>query len=296
MSRYDDLMERIAAGEKLLIDGATGSEMERRGVPGHANGWFGGAALTHPDILRSVHAEYIDIGANLIISNTFATHMGVLRDAGAEADFEVLNRRSVELAVEARDAASRPEVVVAAGISHWSFTGENPPLDELERDAAEQLRIMADAGAELVILEMMISIERMQRLIAAAKTTRLPIWVGFSVGGEADATLPDPNVMTLRDGDTLADAIDALTGHDIDLITIMHTDVGLIDPCLDVMSKHWSGPIGVYAHSHPPDIISPSDYAARSKGWLDHSACVIGACCHTEPAHLRELAKIDGVS
>jgi homocysteine S-methyltransferase len=290
MSRYDDLMSRIAAGEKILIDGATGTEMERRGVPGHDNGWFGGAALSHPDVLRAVHAEYIDMGANVVISNTFGTHMGVLRDAGAESDFEELNRLSVELAVEARDAGGRPEVVVAAGISHWSWIGEDPPLDQLERDATEQLRIMADAGAELIILEMMVSIERMLRLITAAKTTGLPIWVGFSVG-EEDGSIPDPHVMTLRSNEPLADAIDALAGLGVDLINIMHTDVTHIDACLDVMMERWPGPIGVYAHSWAG--IDPADYAARSERWLERGVNLVGGCCGTVPEHIVELAKIE---
>ncbi|RZV45386.1 MAG: homocysteine S-methyltransferase family protein, partial [Acidimicrobiales bacterium] len=46
MGRYDDLMGRITSGEKILIDGATGSEMQRRGVPEHTDGWYGGAALS----------------------------------------------------------------------------------------------------------------------------------------------------------------------------------------------------------------------------------------------------------
>lgn len=291
MTRYDDLMARIAAGEKILIDGPTGSEMERHGVPSHANGWYGGAALSHPDLLRRVHANYIEMGANLIIANTFATHMGVLRDAGAEADFEALNRRSVELAVEAQRAGDRPEVVVAAGISHWSFTEAYPTLDELEADATEQLSIMANAGAELIILEMMISIERMNRLIKAAKTTGLPIWVGFAVG-EEDGDLPDENVMTLRDGDLLTDAVAALDGVGIDLIAIMHTEIRRIDACLDVFDMQWSGPVGVYAHSDPSHPISPGDYAAKSESWLSRGVNLIGGCCRTEPAHIAELTKI----
>lgn len=294
MSRYDDLMARIEAGEKVLIDGATGSEMDRRGVQRHENGWLGGAALSDPDVLRDVHAEYIDIGANLIISNTFATHRGVLRDAGAEHDFDALNRRSVELAVEARDRGGRPEVVVGAGISHWTFTDHDVSLDELERNAIEQVSIMAEAGAELIILEMMVDLDRMRRLISAAKTTGLPLWVGFSVGGEA-GDLPDPEVMTLRSGHLLSDGVDALAGCGVDLITIMHTDVALIDACLDVMFPRWSGPIGVYAHSWPEhEVISPSDYAAASRGWLERGVCLIGGCCGTEPAHMVELAKIEG--
>ncbi|MEM7337177.1 MAG: homocysteine S-methyltransferase family protein [Actinomycetota bacterium] len=294
MSRYHHLRDRVSAGERVLIDGATGSEMERRGVPEHVDGWFGGAAITHPDVLRAVHREYIDLGAELIISNTFATHRSVLRDAGAERDFEVLNRRSVELAVEARNRSAHDAVVVGAGMSHWSFTNANPPLAELERAATEQATILADAGAELIVLEMMVSIDRMHCLIRAAKTTGLPVWVGFSIGGE-NGELPDRSVMTLRDDDELlADAIDSLAGLGIDLVSIMHTDVDLVDPCLDIAFDRWAGPIGVYAHSW--EGIDPVDYASRSATWLDRGVRVIGGCCGTVPAHIAELATLDALT
>lgn len=302
-TRYEKLIDRVRAGEHVMIDGGTGSEMERRGTPRLDNAWTGGAALSDPEIVREVHLDYIESGANLIISNTFATHKGVLRDAAMEADFESLNRRAVELAVEARDAAGRPDVVVAGGMSHWSFSGDDPPLDELERDALEQATIMAEAGAEVLVLEMMISIDRMTRLLQAAQTTGLPIWVGFTVGTD-DGILQTPGVMTLRSGELLADGIAALDGFDIDLIAIMHSDVGLVDPCLDVMIDAWQGPIGVYAHSgifvdgqwSYDDVITPSDYATLCRGWLDRRVHVIGGCCGTRPEHMHAIAKIDSVT
>ena len=101
MSRYDKIMQRIAAGECILIDGATGTEAERRGVPQLDNAWNGGGALSHPDIVRQVHLDYLAAGAEMIISNSFATHLHALEAAGEEARFEAYNRRAVELAVEA---------------------------------------------------------------------------------------------------------------------------------------------------------------------------------------------------
>ncbi len=71
MNRYQDLMERIAAGEKILIDGATGTEIERRGVPMVDNAWNGGGAMTHPDIVRQVHEDYIRL--QLVIRRNFAS-------------------------------------------------------------------------------------------------------------------------------------------------------------------------------------------------------------------------------
>ncbi len=95
MGGYDRLMDRIANGERILIDGATGTEIERRGVPQLENAWNGGGALSHPDVLRSVHEDDIREGAEIVISNTFATHRHALRDAGVEHQFETLNTANV---------------------------------------------------------------------------------------------------------------------------------------------------------------------------------------------------------
>ena len=113
MDRYSALLKRINSGERILIDGATGTEIERRGVPQLDNAWNGGGALSHPDVLRSVHEDYLRLGAEVIISNNFATHYFALRDAGEENRFEVYNRRGVELAIEARNNVGKPDALVA---------------------------------------------------------------------------------------------------------------------------------------------------------------------------------------
>ena len=81
MNRYQTLMQRIENGEQILIDGATGSEVERRGATRLEHTWSGGGTLTHPDMVREIHEDYIRIGANIIISNTFGTSRHILQDA-----------------------------------------------------------------------------------------------------------------------------------------------------------------------------------------------------------------------
>ena len=88
-------MERAKNEPVILMDGATGTEVERRGVAQLNNAWNGGAALSDPDILRAVHEDYIQNGAEIIISNTFANAKHALLDAGRGNDFEKLNSRSV---------------------------------------------------------------------------------------------------------------------------------------------------------------------------------------------------------
>ena len=294
MNRYDALIGRLRDGERILIDGATGTEVERRGVPQLENAWNGGGALSHPDVVREVHEDYIRHGAQIVISNTFATHRHALRDAGVADDFEAYNGRGVELAIEARERMAQPDVLVAGGISYWSFTDNPPPLEALRQDASEQAAIMAHAGADLLMLEMMVDTDRMLVVLEAAQATGLPVWVGLSC--EPD----DTGTMCLLNGDRLADVLAELKDRDVPLVSIMHTEVEDVDACLDVVAEHWSGLVGVYAHSGEFDdyeinfdsTISPEDYAAASNRWLQRGVNMIGGCCGTRTEHIAALSDV----
>ena len=67
------MQQRLASGEILILDGATGTELQRRGVPMHDEAWSAAAIVTHPDTVRAVHEDYIRAGAQVIITNTFST-------------------------------------------------------------------------------------------------------------------------------------------------------------------------------------------------------------------------------
>lgn len=291
MNRYSALMQRLGRGERILLDGATGTEIERRGVPMVMNAWNGGGALTHPDIVRQVHEDYIRLGAEIIITNTFSTARHVLEDAGMQQHFAFLNRRGVELACEARDRLSADSVLVAGGITTLIFTGRDVPSAELRRNYTDQARIMADTGADFIMLEMMMDIPQTRIALDAARAAGLPVWVGFTC-----EIMPDGTVH-LRGGPPLVDALDAFANDDIPLINIMHTEVSYIDACLDVLQTRYSGPIGVYAHSGTfvgpnwvfTDTISPAAYAAAARGWLERGVQVIGGCCGIGTEHIAEL-------
>ena len=294
MTRYEHLMQRIAAGDHIVIDGATGTECERRGIPKLKNAWNGGGALSHPEIVREIHQDYIRHGAEIVISNTFATHRHCLRDAGVEDRFADYNRRAVELAAEARTLMNKPDVLVAGGMSCWSFTGNPPSLEVLLKEASEQAAVMADAGADLLMLEMMVDIAPMLVMIEAAQSTGLPVWVGLSSEPDADGT------MCLLGGEPLEDAVIALDGLGVPLINVMHTEVRDVDACLDIVEAHWNGHVGVYAHTGDfvdgdwvfDSIISPEDYAAAARRWLDRDINVIGGCCGIWPEHIEAVVNV----
>lgn len=295
VNNYKTILEDLEAGRKILIDGGTGTEIEQRGVPPITDAWSSSGALDGPDIVLEVHEAYLNAGARIIISNTFSTSRHALTDAGIEDKFEELNREGVALACQARDRSDVP-AVVAAGITYWSWTKIQPPLESLRESAIAQAKIMAHAGAEMFILEMMCDVERMSILLDACLQTGLPTWVGFScaLDGEDSDT---PGTARLLHGPTLAEGVAALEGKDVPVVLVMHTEVADIDPCLDVLDDVWAGPTGVYAHSghfvNPNwifnGVISPEDYAAASQRWLDRGVQVIGGCCGIGPEHIELL-------
>ena len=291
MNRYNKLMERVNAGTCILIDGATGTEVERRGVPQLKNAWNGGGALSHPDTVRIIHQDYINRGAEVIISNTFATTKHALADADQETNFKALNQRGVELAIEAREALGKDSVVVAGGVSYWTWTGNRPTLSELSSSIAEQVGIMATAGADLLMLEMMIDIEQMLTTIEAAQSAGLPIWIGLTC--EPDTS----GAMCLRNGDKLNEAILALRPYKPDVINIMHTEVEYVEQSLNILQKNWRGPVGVYAHSGKSvgnewtfnDVISPQQYCDYASEWKKRGVRIIGGCCGVHTDHIKTL-------
>ena len=307
MTRYLDAIKRMRAGKCMLIDGATATELERRGVPQLKNAWNGGGALSHPNILKEIHSEYISLGAKLIISNTFATCRHTLEDADQAHNFKKLNSEGVRLALEARSDSGANEVLVGGGISYWSFTGRNPSLSQLNDNISEQASILANAGSDLLILEMMKDVDRLVVTLEAALKTGLPVWVGLSCKKNIDGNI------VLLGGESLKDAIVEISNSNIDFINIMHTEIDDVDDCLDILDHHWGGLRGVYAHSGTfkdsksdtdaentdwtfEDVISPEAYAEYTKKWASRDINLIGGCCGISTEHMRYVSQTMGYS
>ena len=287
------MMERAKNEHVILMDGATGTEVERRGVAQLNNAWNGGAALSDPDILRTVHEDYIQNGAEIIISNTFANAKHALIDAGRVNDFEKLNSRAVQIAVEARNKKNADHVCVAGGISYWTWTGKKPSLADLKSTVNTQAQIMAESGADLLMLEMMIDIEQMMVTYEAAKSSGLPTWIGLTCEAQ------DNGEVCLRDGDPLTQALASLSNDKPDVINIMHTDVSHVIPALNYLKSEWKQYVGVYAHSGKTidgkwtfnDVLSPAEYQQHAESWIDKGVTFIGGCCGISVNHIALLNK-----
>jgi len=296
MTIFSHLQTQLDQGKVIILDGATGTELQRRGVPMHGFAWSAAALDTHPETVRAVHEDYIRAGADVIITNSFSTARHVLKPAGLGDHVRALNQRAVSLAREAREnaAAGRP-VAIAGSIS--SFRAGLTSAGHLEASYREQAELLAEAGVDLIALEMMYSAEHVAPAIRATLSTGLPIWVGFSCQVTADGTVQ------LLDGSSLAtglrQSLALLAPRSLGrvAVTVMHTLTEDIAAALEIVRQHWSGPTGVYAHSGEwidpnwqfIDMISPEDYLTAAQRWIELGTQIIGGCCGIGPEYIQLL-------
>lgn len=285
------LTDRLAAGAVILIDGGTGTEIQRRGVDMVDKVWCGVTALDDPEILQTIHEDYIARGAEMIIANTFASSRHVLDRAGFADQFEHINRVGVERAVAARTAMGAEHVVVAGSISPTQQGATQPSPEVGLANYLDQARILAQAGADMIVLEMLRDLETTAVVLEGAMSTGLPIWAGFS------AKMIDGEPWLWSGEDRLADGIRAIAGRPIELVAIMHTEIEDVDPCLDVLDDCWDGPVGVYSQRGGfdgtnwlfTDTISPAEHTDRCLGWIERRVQVVGGCCGIGPEHIEHL-------
>ena len=288
--------ERLDRNEVLVIDGGTGTELERRGVPMGMAAWSGLAVHTHPAVVREVHEAYIDAGAEVIITNTFGTTRFLLETAGVGDEFEAINRGAVRLAMEARDASGK-DVAIAGSISNLppGMEPANYPPAEAELEGLRELAaLLADSGVDLIALEMLQDTRHAARAMEAALATGLPVWLGVSCrrrpSGEGLVSFDIPTM-------DFAKPLDALIPMGPAIVNIMHSEIAAVPEAIAMVRERWSGPLGVYpeiGEFEPPNWrkdqdVTPDDYAAHARDWVRLGARLVGGCCGTTPEHIAAL-------
>lgn len=297
MSQSSTLDRRLREDAPLIIDGGTGTEIEKRGVPMDDASWCAAALQSHPETVREVHESYIEAGAEVIIANTFTASRHVLEEAGLGESFEKLNRRGVELAREARERTAEHPVYVAGSISTFPprlDPARKPHPDRARENYRDQARILAESGADLIAFEMVRDVEHTRIAVSAAIETGLPVWLGFSCTRDEDGELA-----LWQGGERLSEAAAELTGMGVSLVCVMHTLTENTPDALEEIKAHWQGPLGAYPHSGRfvmpnwqfNDVITPEDFVAEAHRWRELGATAIGGCCGIGPEHIKLLKR-----
>lgn len=302
------IISRLEAGEKLLLDGGTGSELQRRGVDvskrtadGAIGAWSATANVDAPDAVRAVHEDYLRVGADIITTNSFWSNRTRLARLGEADRMEEYTRVSVELAREAVDANGSGAYVAG---SMAPPTGRPVPgnlevvSDDLAGEFRDQAAVLAEAGSDLILLEYVSTVEETTTLVKAAAETGLPVFLGLK-HFDADGTMAF--------GEGTVEAVRAVEGLPVAAVLDMCSPPEEITAVFPRIREAFDGPIGAYAnigywgdskarsdatrqwHRIHVGENSPDRYAEYARGWLAEGAQIIGGCCASGPEHIAAL-------
>ena len=301
-----DFMGCIREGEFVLMDGALGTELERRGVPFAGEGWSALAVRDHGEVIRQVHADYIKAGAKLHIVNSFALARHVLEPLGLGDEFEQLNRRAVSLFDEAAIelGVARDTLWAAASLSTFAANSDRsllPRGEALVTNYRDQANILQAAGVDLFALEMLFDIDVSLAMLKAVEGLGLPVILGFTCErdpGDATAVITHGGmgspVLPLEA--VLRRVIDAIESNDV-IVSIMHSEAEVTDAALEILSRNWDGPVAVYPnsgyfvdlHMQFDSVCSVEEFEHAARQWIAAGVQIVGGCCGIGPAHIQGL-------
>ncbi len=270
----------------LVADGAIGTMLYARGVPLEV--CFDEINQSRPDLVRSIHEEYVDAGAGLIETNTFGANALSLSKYNLEDQAETLNARGVEIARAA--AGSRAYVAGAVGpargLPHREYTEA-----DCVRAYREQVSALAAGGADAVILETFLRLEELKRALAACREVcDLPAICQLAVDeyGQTD------------DGFGVAEAFDQLraAGADVVGVNCRSGPKGLLDALAPVplseglvLSAFPNAGSPIYVDGRFIYEATPEYFATSALRLREQGVRLIGGCCGTMPDHVRAMAR-----
>ena len=286
-----DLRERLAAGECFVLDGATGTNLQRMGLPVGASAeiWV----LENPEAIAGLERSFVDAGSDIILTCTFGGTRLRLDASGLAARFEEVNRKAVEIAQEVTRGT---DVLVAGSIGP---TGHMlAPLGTLNEEDAEadfkaQAKLLVEAGVDLLVIETQFDLAEATAAIRGVRAVddQIPLICSFSYDrGTRTMMGVKPETMAATIGELAVDALGINCGRSLEE---NFQALGQLRQATDkpIWFKPNAGMPEMDDDGKPTYSVSPVEMGAMVPGWLEAGAQLVGGCCGTSPAHLAEIAK-----
>ncbi len=278
-----------AREELLVCEGAMGSELAARGVSFRNSGE---ANLSHPEVVAAVHQDYLAAGAKVFQTNTFAANQIMLDRAGLGEQAAAIQTAAARIVRE----TVGPDPLVALNLGPTGHLLE--PLGDLPREAAvacysRQLETMLAHGVDFVLAETFEALDEVETLVEAVRAVgcRLPLAVTVAFSSAEGRTMMghDGAAVARKLADLGVDVIGANCGH-----------VDGLRTALQQMAEVTDLPLMAQPNAGQPELIagrtiyrqSPEDFGRFGQELAEMSVRILGGCCGTTPAHIRQLARV----
>ncbi len=285
-----DLPERLSSAPFILLDGAMGTELQRRGVRTELPLWSAMANLEAPIVVKDIHAEYIDAGADMITANTFRTTAYTLNKTGKAHLAPHLTRLAMELAREAITQSGRDALLAAslAPLEDCFSPDLVPTRHMIMRVYDAQIALLLEAGADYILAETMINRTEIECVTSLMGQYETP-WIISCTADEFGHLL---------DGTSLREVAETVAAASPVAILINCRPCNGITAALHALKEVYHGTTGAYGNGpgRPDDALgwvlsegSIEEYTQAARVWLRSGAQIIGGCCGTTPEHIRAL-------
>jgi methionine synthase I (cobalamin-dependent) len=284
---YMNLREALASDGVLICDGGLGTELQKLGI-GSALGeeW----TLTHPDLVKSVHARYVEAGANLITTNTFGANQHTLARHGLAAKQAELNLAGAAIAREA--VAGRGWVLGDVGpCGQFLAPLGKVTIPELEVSLRVQIGALLEGGVDGILIETMTALDEVRAAIRVARELKAPCIIAtcafdpFKVGPRTNMGVRPEQFAKLA-AEEGVDAVGANCGR-----------LGELSEFNDLINHFRSAtdlPLIIQPNGGKPTLengkfvytISPEEMG-ELMFQISRQAKIVGGCCGTNPDHIR---------
>ena len=274
----------------LILDGAMGTELQNRGVEIPLPLWSADANIDYPEIITSIHKDYIASGADIITTNTFRTTEWTYHRAGLSL-IKAKERAKTSLykAVECAQMAVSNSIIIAGSVTTIEdcySPDKFPGVEVAEEIYGQTLEWIIDAGVDVVIFETMGNIDEISCGLKMAKKHNIPLWLSMIAKDKYH----------LLDGSPFSDVFQLLDGYNVETLLTNCNKIDLSIYICDQIISDWRGKWGVYPNLGIEDyendyfnIISDSKLKDSIKTLLLKKPDLIGLCCGSTPSHLQNL-------
>ncbi len=284
--QFEELIDK----KLLFLDGATGSNLQKRGMPSGVcpEKWI----LEHEDIFIGLQREYVEAGSNVLYAPTFTSNRVKLQEFGLEEQIREINHKLV--ALSKRAAAGKAFVA-----GDLTMTGlQLKPMGTLDFEELvdiykEQITYLAEAGVDLLVVETMMSLQESRAaLIAAKEVCDLPVMVTMTF--EADGR-------ALYGTDVLTAAV-TLEGLGADAFGVnCSTGPMQMIPMFEKIASAVKIPLIAKPNAGMPTLdekgntvygLGCEDFAKEVKMLWERGASILGGCCGTTPNHIQAMISL----
>lgn len=282
-----EAFRELVKKDPVLLDGATGTNLQKAGMPVGVcpEQWI----LENSEVLIDLQKRYVEAGTDILFAPTFTASRIKLKEYGLEDHLEEMNRKLVALS---KEAAKGTNALVAGDLT---MTGEQlyPLGDLMFEDLVdvykEQAKIIAEAGADLFVVETMMSLQECRAAVLAIREVcDLPVMVSLTYnedGRTLYGTDPVTAVVVMQSLGADAVGMNCSTGPE-----------AMLEP-IAKMAEYATIPLLAKPNAGMPELIDgqtvfnvePEEFAEVGKKLVEEGATIIGGCCGTTPEHIRAL-------